>query len=288
MEKNILKRVASLALAVVMMFSVLVVIDPQEASASEKSIKGSGTQTITITDEELINELQSTGGIDYVYVGFKPAKTGFVTFKMTNASSVAELTTGYVALCDSKKKLISSQDFFRDDKKESSYNNVTYGVNKGTKYFLRVELDTRYAAGTSIKATFKSQSKVSTSSWKKAKSLKKNKAAKGIMIANKNNKADWYKINLTKNQQLKLIYNVKTNGDSEKGGFRFVLYDSKKKLVVKGDPYDYVSRYHLEQGTVTYYTGSKSNPKPMPKGTYYVKVENASKLSSGYYELKWK
>lgn len=285
MEKNILKRVASLALAVVMVFSVLLVVDPQEASASEKSIKGSGTQTLTITDEEIYNEYVTTGTVDYVYIKFKPAKTGYVTFKMTNASTQTSYTAGYAALCNSKKGLISTQDSFSDQQSGSIYNNVTYGVKKGTTYYLRLEL---YQAGTTVKAEFKSQSKSTANKKNKAKNLGKNKTAKGIMIANEN-KADWYKIKLTKSQQLKLTFNVKSNGTNKYDGVKFSLYKSNGKLFTS-DAYDYIGRYWGGKGNVTYYMSKRGSSKKygIPKGTYYLKAERANKTSSGYYTVKWK
>lgn len=287
MEKNILKRVASLALAVVMMFSVLVVIDPQEASASEKSIKGSGTQTITITDEELLNEKATTGTIDYAYIKFKPSKTGYVTFKMTNASAMTGYTAGYAALCNSNKALISTEDAFTDQQNEYVLNNITYGVKKGTTYYLRVEL---YQAGTTIKAEFKSMSKSKANKKGNAKNLGKGKTAKGIMLANEN-KADWYKIKLSKSQQLKLSFKVKTNATGKYDGMKFSVYKSNGKLFTS-DAYDYISRYYKDgKGGATYYMTRSNNPSKklgIPKGTYYVKVERANKTSSGYYELKWK
>lgn len=288
MEKNILKRVASLALAVVMVLSVLVVVDSKEVSASEKSIKGSGTQTITITDEELLNEYVTTGTLDYVYIKFKPSKTGYVTFKMSNASTQASYTNGYVTLCNSKKGLISTQDFFTDQQSGSVYNNVTYGVKKGTTYYLRLDIDVRDSLGTTVKAEFKSQSKSSANKKSKAKNLGKSKTAKGIMIANEN-KADWYKIKLSKSQQLKLTFNVKTNGVGKYDGVKFSLYKSNGKLFTS-DAYDYISRYYSGKGSVTYYMTKRGSSKKygIPKGTYYIKAERANKTSSGYYTLKWK
>lgn len=285
MEKNILKRVASLALALVMVLSVLVVVDPKEVSASEKSIKGTGTQKLTITDEEILNEYVTTGAVDYVYIKFKPSKTGYVTFKMSNASSQISYTNGYAALCNSKKALISTKDFFTDQQSGSVYNNITYGVKKGTTYYLRLDLD---QMGTTVKAEFKSQSKSTANKKSKAKNLGKGKTAKGIMIANEN-KADWYKIKLSKSQQLKLTFNVKTNGVSKYDGVKFSLYKSNGKLFTS-DAYDYISRYYGGKGNVTYYMSKRGSSKKygIPKGTYYVKAERANKTSSGYYTLKWK
>lgn len=283
MEKNILKRVASLALAVVMMLSVLVVVDPQEVKAADRSIKGSGTQTVTVTDEELIGMWSAYD--DYVYIAFKPTKTGYVTFKVSNASTQSAYTAGTLALCNSKKALISTQDSFTTNSTNSQAYSITYGVKKGTQYYLRAEL----GAGATIKATFASQSKSSANSKGKAKNLAKNKTAKGIMIANEN-KADWYKIKLSKSQQLKLTFNVKTNGLGQYDGMKFSLYKSNGKTLFTSDAYDYISRYYSGKGSVTYYMSRRGSSKKygIPKGTYYVKVERANKTSSGYYTLKWK
>ena len=287
MEKNILKRVASLALALVMVLSVLVVVDPKEVSAAaERNMKGSGTQYVEITDADIYNMAVANGGYyDDLYVKFKPTKTGYVTFKMSKLSDEYPFTEGEVTLCNSKKSPISTDDYFSSNSNESRYYTVTYGVEKGTQYYLKVYTK----VGTKIKATFKSQSKSKYNSKGKAKNLGKDKEAKSIMIANKN-KADWYKIKLNKSQQLKLTMGAKTNAATAKGGIKFSFYNSRGKLFTYNS-FDYFSRaYKEDKNTVTYYMTKRGSSKKycIPKGTYYVKVERANKTSSGYYTLKWK
>lgn len=307
-DKTIFKRVASLALAVVMMLSVLVVVEPLEAKAAESttSISGSGTQTVTITDEEIDTATAATGGIGtdyyYKYIPFKPSKTGYITLTFSQ-NSVIGYTVGTVRLYKSDKKTaISTEDVFQTHTstgaKYASYGyTVSYGVNGGTKYCLKVKC----AAGTKIKVVFNKKAKSKANTKKKAKSLKANKTAEGVMIAN-NSKADWYKIKLTKAKKVKLIFNVKTHsGDGKlktdsKGmdvynGIKFSFYNSKGKLVTSkygNASYDYVSRLHKKNYSVDYFMTKNGKKVGLPKGTYYVKVERANKNCSGYYTLKWK
>lgn len=287
MEKNILKRVASLALALVMVLSVLVVVDPKEVSAAaERSMKGSGTQTIQITDADIYNMAVANGGYyDDLYVKFKPSKTGYVTFKMALSSTEYPYSVGTVTLCNSKKTPLSKDDVYNTNGTASRFYTVTYGVEKGKQYYLKVYTE----VGTKIKATFKSQSKSKANSRGKAKNLAKNKEAKGIMIAN-SSKADWYKIKLTKKQKLKVTMGAQTNASGEYDGIKFSFYDGKGKLWTS-DSIEYFSRgYKESKWTQTYQMRDRRTGKtyPISKGTYYVKVERANKTSSGYYTLKWK
>ena len=261
MEKNILKRVASLALALVMVLSVLVVVDPKEVSAAaERNMKGSGTQTIQITDADIYNMAVANGEYyDDLYVKFKPSKTGYVTFKMALSSTEYPYSVGTVALCNSKKTPLSKDDVYNTNGTDSRFYTVTYGVEKGKQYYLKVYTE----VGTKIKATFKSQSK---------------------------SKANWYKIKLTKKQKLKVTMGAQTNASGEYDGIKFSFYDGKGKLWTS-ESIEYFSRgYKESKWTQTYQMKDRRTGKtyPISKGTYYVKVERANRTSSGYYTLKWK
>jgi len=272
MEKSILKRVVSLALAVVMVFSVLVVVDPKEVKAADKTLAGEGTVAVDITEEDI------KAGASYI--AFTPAKTGYVTFTM---STVAP-TAGYLTLCNAAKAPISSTDWFRTDQAEAPYYQVSYGVKAGTPYALKVET----GKATNVKAEFVKQNKSKKNSKKKAVTIKAGKVKKGVMIAGEK-KADWYKINLTKSKKVKLIFKTKTHGTEKNSGIKFSFYKGNGKLFTS-DASDCISRYYFGEGSVTYFMRRAGSSKKLgiPAGTYYVKVERANSNSSGYYELKWK
>ena len=177
MEKSILKRAVSLALAVVMVFSVLVVVDPKEVKAADKTLAaGAGTVAVDITEEDLKAGTTS-------YVAFTPVKTGYVTFTMSTAAP----TIGYVTLCDAAKTPLSSRDGFNTAETGAFYYQINYGVKAGTSYALKVETD----KATNVKAEFVKQNKSRKNSRKKAVTIKEGKVKKGVMIAD-NKKADWY------------------------------------------------------------------------------------------------
>lgn len=292
MKKKIFKRVASLALAVVMVLSVLVLVNPQEAKAADKAFSaGTGTVAVDITDDDL--SAMKAANDAYTYIAFTPAQTGYVSFAMSNISSAATGTNGSVALCDASKNPISSDDKFASGE-EWAYT-VTYGVKANTSYYLRVNCQVK---GTKVTATFVKQNKSKKNSKKKAVEIKANKAKSGVMIAGEN-KADWYKINLKNSKKLKLTFNVKSHGIGDYGrdkkgvdkydGIKFSFYDSNGKLWTK-NAYCYVSRLDTKGVSFTFYTTINHGTKKygIPAGTYYVKVERANAQSSGYYTLKWK
>lgn len=295
MEKNILKRVASLALAVVMMLSVLVVVDPQEVSAADKSVKKtSGSETVQITLEDLTNMYNAQDSA--TYIKFKPAKTGYVTVKMSkNNTSQYSRAYGWVTLCNSKKSALSKEEVFDTGRSDSKYYTFTYGVKKNTTYYFRIELFAQDSYGyalaypTNVKFTFVKQDKSNKNSKSKAKTIKAGQKVTGVMIAGEN-KADWYKIKLTKNKIVKLNYSAKSNGNNANtDGIKISFLNSKGKLWKSGS-YDNVSRLFPKNGFefYSYYSNNPSKHLGIKKGTYYVKVERANKTSSGFYTLSWK
>lgn len=276
---KLFSRVASFMLAMVMVLSVFAVV-PTEVAAAEKSFKSTGTSSVTLTDDEVWDV--NTNSVAPQYIKFKAKNTGYVTIKMTNASTL-DYANGYLTFCNSKKKALNAAS----EKWDTSYDKAayytrTFGVKKGQTYYVKIES----VYGVKVTATFKKVTKSNNSSKKKAKTLKAKTTAKGVIIAG-DKTADWYKIKVTGNKKVKISYTGKTNGDSDYNGIKVSFYDSKGKLYTS-NAYDWVSPF-TTSGTSKYYrvyslSGKQTGVEP---GTYYIKVERYNKTSSGYYTLKW-
>lgn len=284
-------KIVSLVLAAIMMVSVFAVSTPEQVQAAgELSFKGSGTSTVAITDDECA---YVTGKENYIK--FKPSKTGYVTVTIKNNSTAASGgAAGFLTFCNgSKSSLGQNQEYFDTIGEGSRYYTRTYGVKKGKTYFFKI----KSVGGVKITAKAVSVKKGTNNSRSKAKTLGKNKTAKGVIIAGEN-KADWYKIKVTKRQQVKINYNVKTNGAqysngtvSYYNGLKIALYQKNGKPFADGNNYyalanvknpkDVDGPYYLYNS----YTYKKSGIDP---GTYYIKVERYNRTSSGYYTIKWK
>lgn len=284
-------KIVSLVLAAIMMVSVFAVSTPEQVQAAgELSFKGSGKSTVAISDDECT---YVTG--KETYIKFKPSKTGYVTVTLKNNSTAASGgAAGYLTFCNGNKSSLGQNREYYDTVGEGSrYYTRTYGVKKGKTYFFKIES----VGGVKVSANVVSAKKGTNNTKSKAKSLGKNKTAKGLIIAGEN-KADWYKIKVTKRQQVKINYNVKTNGAQYSSeivscynGLKIALYQKNGKPFADGsnyyalanieNPKDVDGPYYLYNS----YTYKKSGIDP---GTYYIKVERYNKTSSGYYTIKWK
>ena len=279
-RKSLFSKAMSLALAVVMMVSVIGII-PQDVSAADFTIPGKGTQIVQIPDESCFE----IAGVE-TYIQFKPAATGYVTVKAENISAIYTDTWGGISLCNAARKVISENDErYYTEYSDAKYTTMTFGVKAKTTYYLRVKA----MGGTKITASFKKLkvNKKALSNSKKAKTIGKGKNVKGVILAGEK-KADWYKIKLTKSQKVRLSMTAKTNGTSGYSGIKVTFCKSNKKNFLSNS-YIFASR---SQSTdrVTFlkrnvYTGKETG---IDAGTYYVKAEPYTVASSGYYTLKWK
>lgn len=266
--KKLFNRIASFALAVVMMFSVFAAVTPEEAKAADYTLKGSGKDSITITDAQ---SSYFNGG-EYTWLKIKPKADGYVTFTVSNASALDNYTDGTWGLFDASKKQISRIDGFDTSKTESYYKSNTYGVKKNKVYYLRVF---NYV-GAKISSNVVKVKESSGTKKTKAKTIKKGKTVKGTIGAN-SKEADWYKFKVTKKQYLKISYSAKTNY-----GIKMTVYEGKKSLGSVSP--NYTSSKTKSTYVVNAYTNKKIKVNP---GTFYVKVERYDNNSSGYYTLKW-
>lgn len=214
-----------------------------------------GDKTLTSGKEILIGQKEAQTN----YLKFKATKNGYLTITPSKEAEYSQVT-----LCNSKKKAVSSTVY-------PQY--ATFGVKKGTTYYVKVASRYNGNGVYGITATNKPIKEKSGKNKAKAVTLKKNKKVKGTIVAG-SNQADWYKFKLTKNiKQMKVFINGGTNGE-----LKAKVYNSKGKAV----GYNAASIHNTGR---SYYLQISGKIK---KGTYYIKVYRGNKKSSGYYTLSWK
>lgn len=293
MEKNILKRVASFALAMAMTLSVLVVVEPREVSAANyisKTIKNaSGKQTVTITDDECYGGTYDTydndgnrnkvsyGAGKICYIKFKAKADGYVEFHVKISTSIDDCydTKGKWALYSSPKsnKQISRLNAFDTSKGSNSYSGgadqTLYGIKKNKTYYLGVKADT----GIKITAKFITVKENSGTKQSKAQTIKQGKTIRGTIVANSKG-TDWYKFTLGSEQNIAINFAAKSDND-----LRITLYKGNKKE----------RSITMQPSGGIRYPGWYTNAG---KGTYYIKIEGVKNskgyYSSGYYTFELK
>lgn len=212
-----------------------------------------------------------------LYYKVTPRKTGALEFSLSSGYS------GYVALCNSKKKVISSWSLDKGwvwgGSDHPHFRHMFFGVKKGVTYYIKVDGSSylkdkkgRYVGYVQCSSKKLSASKYGTKK-SKAKAIKKKKTAKGLFIAGSSRKGKWYKITNSKKNTYITFKAPKTNG-------RFKLtfyYKSYGKW--------YKSTYYASRSdsAVTF----KGYISKKVKHTYYMKVFPEGK-SSGTYSIKWK
>jgi len=209
-----------------------------------------------------------TYGPDYdktVYHKIVISKPGYITLQGYAQGSTS--TPKYnisVGLNDASKKSLYGV-YLNSSKGFTTY----FGVKKGTYY-----ISAKQYGNYKLKYTFTAVSEKSGSSKSKAVTLRKKKAAKGLLIAGESaNKSDWYKIKLTKKQKLSFAITGKSSSY-----FRVKVIPKKSRLNISN------SFFAVDNGSYTWKTDKK-----VPAGTYYIQISRYSgSLNSGYYSLKWK
>ncbi len=206
---------------------------------------------------------------------FKATADGYITLQYVGDEGYDN--SGAVTLYNSSKKAISSQCWF-DTKDKAEYKTV-FGVKKGQTYYIKAEYVTGYFGMRCTQTAIKEKSGKNR---KKAVLVKKNKTIKGTLAAGEN-KADWYKVKLTKKQVLKIITQGSASGPY--GKFELTIYYANGKK--------YASPATCIQGIDSKYTTKTvklftNKAIKLAKGTYYIKISKKDKNSSGYYQLKWK
>ena len=130
--------------------------------------------------------------------------------------------------------------------------------------------------GVSVKYNKVTESKFGTKK-SKAKSIKKNKTIKGLIIANAK-KTHWYKFKNTKTKKVRITVKANICGGCSYGGIKVTLYDKRgsfgSRILYPGESYTF-KPYTLGKGG------------KLVKGTYRIKVQSY-KGGSGYFTVKWK
>ena len=200
-----------------------------------------------------------------VTVGQKDAQTNYFKFKATQTGYLQVKSTDYgtVTLCKSNKKALSNAT--------STYYAPTYGVKKGTTYYIKVASNYNYDGYYQLQVTNKKITEKSGKKKSKAVTIKKKKTKKGTIIAG-SSQADWYKFKLGGKKKVTLTMKGATNNK-----LKVVVYNKKGKKVSRVESYNYYNN------KLTLRSYGK-----LAKGTYYIKVYRGTKTSSGWYSLSWK
>lgn len=285
--KKFYQRALSFVLALAMIVTVFGVSAPTEVQAANKSFKGKGSSTVTISDAETID---ATGDYATHYIKFKANVTGYITLKFKNASKVTSSPLGGVRICKSSKQPIGKFEVWTTGYSESPFFTRTYGVKKGQTYLFEVFSN----AGVKISATVKSVKKVNATKRTKAKEIKKGKTMTGVIIAG-DKKVDWYKIKLKNSKKIKITCKAKTNGvvlgsDNKMydgAGIKITYYKGDGTVFDPKNPSDLLTPLYPNMTSTFSVVSSSGSSHTLSTGTYYIKVEPANTYSSGQYTIKW-
>lgn len=273
-KRSLFCKMTSLALALLMMVSVIG-IRPETVSAADKTLKAKGG-TVAITDDELI---ATNGGP--IWVKYKPSADGYLKVKFSAKSSLASYPDGMVQLYDGKKsKALSSAAYFFTDDNRDVFCSDFYGVKKNKTYYIGVMAN----GGVSMKASFTKAKDKSGTKESKAYTMKRKKTYTGVITAGTTN-AHWYKFKLSKPSKLKI--NIKPNltgdisvflkgpgaGNSTSGTIRCRSYNS----------YTGTISANAWGRNYTLYNSSRKHKA----GTYKIKIKPTTKTCTGSFTLKW-
>ena len=245
-------------------------IFPQTVSAKDKNLNKNSS--ITLSDSESYTSSES-----YTWMQYKAPADGYLTITVADAASSSDHAKGYLALYNSTKAtLLSSKNIFYNTTYSNNayWQQFTFGMVKGQTYYLRVKPEN----AVKISRSFKKVTDKSGALQSAALTLKKNKAKTGLMPAGVSN-TDWYQLTLTKKQKIRLYYKAKTNGC-----YKLSVYSGSKCIGTRNVYYTSGQK----KLTICQYQKSTGKTFGMEKGIYYVKIEKADTLTSGYYTLKCK
>lgn len=279
-KTNLMHRVASLMLAVVMVFSVIIVM-PKDVSAAADKVLPVGGGTITITDSESI---EAALNYEYHWISYTPAKDGYLKLTFKNNTTLPEIGYSYgrVVLFDAAKTapLSNTMAYSIKDGREFSTTEY-YGVKKGVTYKIRVE----DYGGVIISAQFKAINKKLNNNTKKGKAvtLKKGKKVDGI-IQSGNTKSHFYKFKVTNSKTVKVTIVPYLTSD-------FYFSVSGPRLKKRYSQVSMRSANGMSNANWGYKkcgTKISSTSGRVIPGTYYVEVKPFGRTCNGYFSVKWK
>lgn len=195
-----------------------------------------------------------------VYFKISASKAGSITI-----STESEYSNN-ITLLNSSKKAISDEVYNYKEK-------VCFAVEKGT-YYIKVSSSSELLR---IKYNLTAITDISGSSKTKSRKLTAGKTYTGYLSAtNKKGATDWYKIALTKSQEVDISF----KGSVSSGEIELEFYGNgiSGSLTRRISTMDGDSSFKPEL-----WTSSK-----LPKGTYYIKITKNTTNTSGYYKLQLK
>ncbi len=236
----------------------------------EQEFDFNSNKTVTVSEDKSYAQTEK-----YTWLKYKAAADGYLTVEVLDPDGAYENAKGYLALYNSSKtSLLSSSSIFYNtaNREKSIWYKFTFGMLKGQEYFIRVRSEN--AVG--LTRSFTKVKDVSGPTRIKAAKLKKNKLRTGLIPAGVTN-ADWYLIELTKKQNLRLYYSAKTNGS-----FKLSFYMGAKRIASRN-----IYQTAEQQKLVLRLKKTSGKQSGMNPGKYYIKIERANSTSSGFYKIKW-
>lgn len=199
----------------------------------------------------------------------KPAKTGYIRVFLKEYGN--NTSDGDVLLLNSKKKAVSDKEWFYTGS-NSTY--VSFGVKKGTTYYLKVynarSFDAPYHYGIKYKI-YAAKLRANTSK-KKATTLKrKAKYISTAMPATGKSGSQWYKFKVTKKRTTQVNIDTK---NIKSGKITVTAYRGKKKI-------DSITLYNGQVNPIKITYTTTYDGKAM-KGTYYIKITKSAKANGAY------
>lgn len=197
-----------------------------------------------------------------IYHKITIAKSGYIKVE---ANSLEEYNSLYATLCNSKKTSLTESTYLSSSQDYTTH----FAVKKGT-YYIAIKASNPYK----LKYKFTAITDKGASAKGKATSIKKGQTVKGLIFAeDSTSKYDWFKVKLTKKQELKLDLVAYGNYS-----LKFQIIPANSRVIIWGDT---MTLY--EKDSKSFYSSDK-----FPAGTYYIKVSKSQKKSSGYYTIKFK
>lgn len=266
--KSFWQKAVCLVLAVVMVFSVVTVAAPQEASAANYNLKSSGKTVVSIKDEQSSPEIN-----DYIWLKIKPKSDSYLELKFSHNSAAYLNSVGSVTLCNAKKKQLTTVYKYNTKLTNKYYYTVDYGLKKGTTYYVCINAENGVKITANVKKTTAPATKKN-----KAKTLTRKKTVNGLMVAG-STKSSYYKFKLTKSQKISVNVTPFTTDP-----FYITLSGPgvKTSTFLVSSPLD---GNYIAWG---YNNPFSTRGKVTKTGTYYIQIKPATKNCSGYYKINWK
>lgn len=226
--------------------NVLVEVNVTQASIGGKLTSGTTLLGSSRADNKTI-----------AYYQFKMKKDGYVSLDIDGLDDLSS----YVIVCDQTKKAMHSWAYGYTDSRSLK----AIALKKGTYYFAVRSYDLVY----DITATIHNRKITGGTSKKKAATIKKKKANKGMVVLN--GSTSWYKYKLTKTSALSLTFSGTCFYGGSTGGMTITVYKGKQKIGTQ------TFMENTQSLTQSYVISHGKTYGKADAGTYYIKVTNYKK-----------